>query len=54
MSFKFWGNAICGACNMWAFAQWGWGAGCVDFQNDGRPDLYAMTGFITSPLEDDL
>ncbi len=36
------------------FAQWGWGAGFVDFQNDGRPDLYATDGFITSPLEDDL
>jgi len=36
------------------FAQWGWAAGFVDFQNDGRPDLHAMTGFITSPLQDDL
>jgi hypothetical protein len=36
------------------FAQWGWGAGFVDFQNDGRPDLHAMTGFITSPMQDDL
>jgi len=34
--------------------QWGWGAQFLDYDNDGRLDLYAANGFITGPLLDDV
>ena len=36
------------------YAQWSWGSGFVDFQNDGFVDLYATNGFITGEKQDDL
>lgn len=36
------------------YAQWSWGSGFVDFQNDGFVDLYATNGFITGKKKDDL
>ena len=33
---------------------WSWASVWLDFDNDGRLDLYALNGFITGPLEDDL
>lgn len=35
-------------------AQWGWGAEFVDYDNDGRLDIYAANGFITGPVLDDV
>jgi hypothetical protein len=34
--------------------QWGWAAEFLDYDNDGRLDLYAVNGFISGPLKDDL
>jgi hypothetical protein len=34
--------------------QWGWGAEFLDYDNDGHLDLYAVNGFITGPIEDDV
>lgn len=34
--------------------QWGWAAEFLDYDNDGHLDLYAVNGFITGPIEDDL
>jgi len=34
--------------------QWGWAAEFLDYDNDGHLDLYAVNGFITGPLEDDV
>jgi len=34
--------------------QWGWAAEFLDYDNDGRLDVYAVNGFITGPLEDDV
>jgi hypothetical protein len=34
--------------------QWGWGAEFFDYDNDGHMDLYAVNGFITGPLDDDV
>jgi hypothetical protein len=34
--------------------QWGWGAEFLDYDNDGHLDLYAVNGFITGPLDDDV
>ena len=36
------------------YAQWSWGSGFVDFQNDGLADIYATNGFITGDKSDDL
>lgn len=36
------------------YAQWSWGSGFVDFQNDGLCDIYATNGFITGQKTDDL
>lgn len=36
------------------YAQWSWGSGFVDFQNDGFVDIYATNGFITGEKSDDL
>ena len=35
-------------------AQWGWGVEFLDYDNDGRLDLYSQNGFISGPIEDDL
>lgn len=34
--------------------QWGWAAEFLDYDNDGRLDLYAVNGFISGPIQDDL
>ena len=34
--------------------QWGWAAEFLDYDNDGHLDLYAVNGFITGPIQDDL
>ncbi|MGH7822695.1 MAG: FG-GAP repeat domain-containing protein [Candidatus Binatia bacterium] len=34
--------------------QWGWAAGFLDYDNDGWLDLYAVNGFITGELPDDV
>jgi len=34
--------------------QWGWAAEFLDYNNDGRLDLYAVNGFISGPLLDDV
>ena len=35
-------------------AQWAWAAQFVDYDDDGRQDLYVVNGFITGPLLDDV
>ena len=35
-------------------AQWGWSAEFLDYDNNGRLDLYAVNGFITGPIPDDV
>jgi len=35
-------------------AQWGWSAEFLDYDNDGRLDLYAVNGFISGPIQDDV
>jgi hypothetical protein len=34
--------------------QWGWSAEFLDYDDDGRLDLYAVNGFISGPLLDDV
>jgi hypothetical protein len=34
--------------------QWGWGAEFMDYDNNGTLDLYAVNGFLSGPIEDDL
>jgi len=34
--------------------QWGWAVEFLDYDNDGHLDLYAVNGFITGPIEDDV
>jgi hypothetical protein len=34
--------------------QWGWGAEFFDYDNDGRPDIFAQNGFVTGDLPDDI
>jgi len=34
--------------------QWGWAAEFIDYDGDGQLDIYAVNGFITGPLEDDV
>ena len=36
------------------YALWSWGAGFIDFQNDGLADIYSTNGFITGQKADDL
>ena len=35
-------------------AQWGWGVEFLDYDNDGKLDLYSQNGFISGPIQDDL
>ena len=35
-------------------AQWGWAVAFLDYDNDGRLDIYAANGFISGPLLDDV
>ena len=35
-------------------SQWGWGAEFVDYNNDGRLDIYNANGMITGPNLDDV
>src|SRR5207249_745594 len=35
-------------------AQWGWAAAFLDYDNDGRLDLYSVNGFISGPILDDV
>jgi hypothetical protein len=35
-------------------AQWAWSAEFLDYDNDGRLDLYAVNGFISGPIQDDV
>jgi len=34
--------------------QWGWSAEFLDYDNDGHLDLYAVNGFISGPILDDV
>jgi hypothetical protein len=34
--------------------QWGWAAEFLDYNNDGRLDIFATNGFITGPIPDDI
>ncbi len=34
--------------------QWGWAAEFVDYDDDGRLDIYAVDGFVSGPLLDDV
>jgi len=34
--------------------QWGWAAEFLDYDNDGALDVYAVNGFLTGPLPDDV
>jgi hypothetical protein len=34
--------------------QWGWGAEFLDYDNDGRLDIFATNGFVSGPLLDDV
>ncbi len=34
--------------------QWGWGAQFMDYDNNGQLDLYAVNGFLSGPIKDDL
>ena len=34
--------------------QWGWASEFLDYDDDGRLDLYAVNGFISGPLLDDV
>ena len=35
-------------------ARWAWASKFVDFDNDGREDLYAVNGYVTNDDADDL
>jgi hypothetical protein len=35
-------------------AQWGWASEFLDYDDDGRLDLYAVNGFISGPILDDV
>jgi FG-GAP-like repeat len=35
-------------------AQWGWGAEFLDYDNDGKLDLFSQNGFVTGDLPDDI
>jgi hypothetical protein len=35
-------------------AQWGWAAEFLDYDDDGTLDLYAVNGFISGPIQDDV
>jgi hypothetical protein len=35
-------------------AQWGWGAEFLDYDNDGKLDIFSQNGFVTGELPDDI
>ena len=35
-------------------AQWGWGAEFLDYDNDGKLDIFSLNGFVTGELPDDI
>jgi hypothetical protein len=34
--------------------QWGWAAEFLDYDNDGRLDIYCTNGFVSGPIKDDI
>ena len=34
--------------------RWSWSTGALDFDSDGWEDLYAVNGFISGPIQDDV
>ena len=34
--------------------QWGWGTEFLDYNNDGLLDIYAVNGFVSGPVLDDV
>jgi hypothetical protein len=34
--------------------QWGWAANFLDYDNDGRLDIYATNGYVSGPVMDDI
>ena len=46
-------NETAGACGV-RNSGWGWGGTFLDYDNDGREDVYVLNGFISGPDTQDL